>query len=158
MFHLLDLMSWWCSKCWCCWLGTSCLVSADLILQTLRRTDLPHTSPVKQIQLFLLFSYVLFRVKPTNRKAMWVLKDATWWVLWKYTSRLDESAEIIYLAPWLIIYLKLNPCISSLHNLRALDWRSSMDHACNFDVGPPFLALSGFLWVSGWTAKVIAYQ
>lgn len=141
------------------WLGTSCLVSADLILQTLRHTDSPHTSPsVKQIQLFLLFSYDLFRIKPTNHKAMWVLKDTTWWGLGKYTNRLDESAEIIYLAPWLIIYLKLNPCISSLHNSRALNWRSSMDLACNLNVRPPFFALSGFLWVLGWTSTVIAYQ
>lgn len=95
------------------WLGTSRLVGADLIPQTLRHTDLPYISlSVKWIQLFLLFSYDLFRIKSTNHEAMRVLKDGTWWGLWKYTNRLDESAEIIYLAPWLIIYLKLNPCIA----------------------------------------------
>lgn len=140
------------------WLGASCVVSADLILQSPRHIDLPHTSPsVKWILLSLLFSYDLFRIKVTNHKAMWILKDATWWGLWKYTNRLDESAEID-LAPWLIIYLKLNPSISSLHNLRALNWRLPMDLACSLNVGPPFFALPGFLWVLWWTAKVIAYQ
>lgn len=168
LFHLLILASCSIFYTWCSvvvrdtgalftWLGTSCLVSGDFLLQTLRHADLSCTSPcIKWIQLYLLFSYDLFRIKLTNHKTMWVLKDATWWGLWRYTDRLDDSPEIIYLAPWLIIYLIT--CISSLHSSGALNWRFTVDIFSNFNIRPPFLALSGSFWVLGRKAKVIAYQ
>lgn len=163
VFHLLGLMSCYCLKCQCCcspgW--QLCVWSVHThFLQVCRlsHTDLYHTSPVKWIQSLLLLSSDLLRIKPINHASAWVLKDAAWWGLWKYTNSSDESAETVYLAPWLIIYFKLNPFMSTLHNQRAWNWRSFMDLACNFKAEPPFFVHLGFVWVLGWTASVIEYQ
>lgn len=163
VFHLLGLMSCYCLKCQCCcspgW--QLCVWSVHThFLQVCRlsHTDLYHTSPVKWIQSLLLLSSDLLRIKPINHASAWVLKDSARWGLWKYTNSSDESAETVYLAPWLIIYFKLNPFMSTLHNQRAWNWRSFMDLACNFKAEPPFFVHLGFVWVLGWTANVIEYQ
>lgn len=91
---------------------------------------------------------IFLRIKPINHASAWVLKEAVWWGLWKYADSSDESAEIVYLAPWLIIYFKLNPFMSTLHNQGAWNWRSSVDLACNFKAEPPFFVHLGFeFWV-----------